>query len=308
MYLFKNTDSNKRYYTYDFYLRRIFGKKGVRISLDAGMGCPNRDGSCGYGGCIFCSYRGSHEPEPFEIQYTRQIESQKNKWKHESVYIPYLQTGSNTYCSHEELKGLCSRALSLPGAAGLIVATRADCLDREKAEYLRQLSKEHFLSVELGMQTVHEDTIKLIGRGYTHERFLEGYRLLDGLNVFLHIIDGLPGENEKMMLETIRQTALLKPTGVKIHLLHVLKNTPLERLYSDGKLNVLSLDDYTDIVIKQLRMLPPDTVIARITGDGLPDELISPLWSLKKFNVINQIDIKMAKYDLWQGDLFPGDD
>ncbi|NLZ37039.1 MAG: TIGR01212 family radical SAM protein [Clostridiales bacterium] len=307
MQLFENTDSNKRYYTYDFYLRRIFGKKGVRISLDAGMGCPNRDGNCGYGGCTFCSYLGKHKPEPFEMQYNRQIESQKNKWKHESVYIPYLQTGSNTYCSLDELKDVCDKALGLPDAVGLIIATRADCLDEEKANYLKELSKKHFLSVELGMQTVHEDTIKLINRGYTHEKFLEGYRLLEGLNVFLHIINGLPGENEEMMLETIRQTTSLKPAGVKIHLLHILKNTPLAQLYSDGKLRILSLDEYTDIVIKQLRLLPPDIVIARLTGDGLPDELIAPLWSLKKFTVINRIDVKMAKNDFWQGDLYSKD-
>lgn len=302
---FPHSDSNRRFYTYDYFLRQKFGRKVCKIPLDGGFTCPNIDGSRGVGGCIYCSARGSGDfaasPElSVAEQYSRVRANLSRKWEG-ALCIPYFQAHTNTYAPLDRLKALYEEALAQPDAVGLAIATRADCITPEIADYLRALSKRTFLSVELGLQTVHDTTAATINRCHTYAEFLEGYRLLEGVPVCIHLINGLPGETPEMMLETVREVAKLRPFAVKLHLLHVLKGTPLAGLYLSGNYRPMTLDDYVSVVCDQLELLPPDTVIARVTGDGAADDLLAPLWSLRKFVVMNEIDKELRRRNSWQG-------
>lgn len=302
---FINSDSNKRYYTYDCFLKRKFGGKTIKIPLDGGFTCPNIDGTKGRGGCVYCTkqplpLRGKSLSEQFEAQRAILLK----KWWREGMterYIPYFQNFSNTYAPVEKLHRLYYEALSLPGTVGLSVATRADCLNEENVALLREIAEKTFLTVELGLQTVHEQTAKLINRGHTFEEFLCGYNMLKGLNVCVHLIDGLPGETPEMMLETAKVVASLRPHAVKLHMLYIEEGTEIAEMYRREPFHILSLDEYTDTVISQLEFFSPDTVIGRITGDGIASNLIEPKWTLKKFCVMNEIDKKMAARDTFQG-------
>ena len=309
---FKYSDTNKRYYTYDYYLRRTFGGKCAKIPLDAGFTCPNIDGRCGHGGCIYCSDRGSGDfaasaaltiAEQFRI--TR--EKLGSKWSTERC-IPYFQAHTNTYAPLEILKEKYEEALSQSGVVGLNIATRSDCLPDDVVEYLKKIAERTVLTVELGLQSVHDETAKLINRGHTFAEFLEGYEKLrnasDMINICVHIILGLPGEDEEMMLETVRRAAELRPHQVKLHLLHVIKGTPLAKMYERGDYVPLEKEEYVDLVCKSLELLPPDTVIGRLTGDGMAEELLAPLWSIKKVSVINDIDKELFARNTWQGSKF----
>jgi len=309
---FKYSDTNKRYYTYDYYLRRTFGGKCAKIPLDAGFTCPNIDGRCGHGGCIYCSDRGSGDfaasaaltiAEQFRI--TR--EKLGSKWSTERC-IPYFQAHTNTYAPLEILKEKYEEALSQSGVVGLNIATRSDCLPDDVVEYLKKIAERTVLTVELGLQSVHDETAKLINRGHTFAEFLEGYEKLrnasDMINICVHIILGLPGEDEEMMLETVRRVAELRPHQVKLHLLHVIKGTPLAKMYERGDYVPLEKEEYVDLVCKSLELLPPETVIGRLTGDGMAEELLAPLWSIKKVSVINDIDKELFARNTWQGSKF----
>jgi len=309
---FKYSDTNKRYYTYDYYLRRTFGGKCAKIPLDAGFTCPNIDGRCGHGGCIYCSDRGSGDfaasaaltiAEQFRI--TR--EKLGSKWSTERC-IPYFQAHTNTYAPLEILKEKYEEALSQSGVVGLNIATRSDCLPDDVVEYLKKIAERTVLTVELGLQSVHDETAKLINRGHTFAEFLEGYEKLrnasDMINICVHIILGLPGEDEEMMLETVRRVAELRPHQVKLHLLHVIKGTPLATMYERGDYVPLEKEEYVDLVCKSLELLPPETVIGRLTGDGMAEELLAPLWSIKKVSVINDIDKELFARNTWQGSKF----
>lgn len=302
---FPHSDSNRRFYTYDYFLRQKFGRKVCKIPLDVGFTCPNIDGSRGVGGCIYCSARGSGDfaasPElSVAEQYNRVRANLSRKWEG-ALCIPYFQAHTNTYAPLDRLKALYEEALAQPDAVGLAIATRADCITPEIADYLRALSKRTFLSVELGLQTVHDTTAVAINRCHTYAEFLEGYRLLEGVPVCIHLINGLPGETPEMMLETVREVAKLRLFAVKLHLLHVLKGTPLAGLYLSGNYQPMTLDDYVSVVCDQLELLPSDTVIARVTGDGAADDLLAPLWSLRKFVVMNEIDKELRRRNSWQG-------
>ena len=289
----------KCYYTYDQYLRHTFGGKVARVTLDAGFTCPNIDGTRGTGGCVFCSGRGSGdfcEPAyvPIAQQFARGKEKIRSKWQTD-MFIAYFQAHSNTYAPVDVLKQHFECALEQDGVVGLSIATRADAITDEIVDYLRQLDSRTHLTIELGLQTVHDSTATAMNRCHTYDEFLFGYQKLKGLKVGVHIINGLPGENREMMLETARSVASLKPHMVKIHLLHVLKNTPLAKMYANGEFDTLSLAEYVDIVCDQLELFPKDTVIGRLTGDGATDQLIAPDWSLKKFVVMNEIDKEMRR-------------
>jgi radical SAM protein (TIGR01212 family) len=307
---FENSDTNKRYYTYDCYLKRRFGKKCVKIALDGGFTCPNIDGTISFGGCIFCSEKGSgdHTP-PCNIPLTEQFELGKklieNKWN-DVFYIPYFQAHTNTYAPLDVLKQKFEQALELPDSVGLSISTRPDCLEDDVVDYLAELSQKTYLTVELGLQSANDKTLSLINRGHTYTQFVDGFNILKskGINVCIHIINGLPGENKDDMLKTACDVARLCPHEIKIHLLHVLKNTVMAEEYERGEFETLTLDEYADIVVSQLELLPPDTVIGRVTGDGLSDELIAPLWSTRKFNVMNTIDKLMVERDTYQGKLY----
>lgn len=302
---FPYSDSNRRFYTYDYFLRRKFGRKVCKIPLDGGFTCPNIDGSRGVGGCIYCSSRGSGDfaASPrlsVAEQYAEVRANLSRKWEG-ALCIPYFQAHTNTYAPLERLKALYEEALAQPDAVGLAIATRADCITPEIADYLRGLSKRTFLSVELGLQTVHDSSAALINRCHTYAEFLEGYRMLEGIPVCIHLINGLPGETPEMMLDTVREVAKLNPFAIKLHLLHVLKGTPLAALYQAGGYEPMTLENYVSVVCDQLELIPPEVVIARVTGDGAADDLIAPLWSLRKFVVMNEIDKELRRRDSWQG-------
>lgn len=304
---FENSDTNKRYYTYDCYLKRRFGKKCVKISLDGGFTCPNIDGTISKGGCIFCSEKGSgdHTP-PCNIPLKEQFELGKkiieNKWK-DVFYIPYFQAHTNTYAPLDVLKAKFDEALTLDNTVGLSISTRPDCLSDEVVDYLAELSERTYLTVELGLQSAKDDTLRLINRGHTFAQFVSGYEKLAmrNINVCIHIINGLPRETYSDMMDTARRVAALSPHALKIHLLYILKNTPLAVMYERGEFEAMERDDYVKTVCDQLEIMPKDTVIERVTGDGVKDDLIAPLWSTKKTVVTNEIDKEFAKRNTYQG-------
>lgn len=308
---FPYSDSNKRYYTYDYYLRRTYGGKCAKITLDAGFTCPNIDGSCGRGGCIYCSDRGSGDFAAdgrlsLTEQYRIQTEKMRRKWDTDR-FIPYLQAHTNTYAPIDRLRAVYEETLALPGAVAMHIATRADCLGKEVVALLREVGERIPLTVELGLQSVSDETARRIGRGHTFAAFLSGYEELrrgaPNVRVAIHLINGLPEETREQMLENVRQVAALHPDEVKLHLLHVLKGTPLSCLYERGEYIPMTKEDYVETVAEQLALLPPETVIGRLTGDGAADALLAPLWSLKKVTVLNDIDKKLYETGSFQGKL-----
>lgn len=310
--VFPLADTHKRYNTYDAWLKSTFGGKCAKIPLDAGFTCPNVDGRCGVGGCIYCSGRGSGDFAessivPLREQYDRQRECLAKKWPTERC-IPYFQARTNTYAPADVLRPIFESTLTWPGVVGMNIATRADCLPEDTVALLGELSEKTVLTVELGLQTTHDHTAAAINRGHTYADFLEGYtRLRTGAPKALtciHLIMGLPDETEADMLETVRRVADLKPDQVKIHLLHVLRGTALGDLYEKGKYTPMEREAYISVVVKALELLPPETVVARVTGDGAAADLLAPLWSRRKREVLNGIDRALAALDTWQGRLY----
>lgn len=309
---FINSDSNKRYYTYDFYLRRTFGGKCVKIPLDAGFTCPNIDGRCGYGGCIYCSGRGSGDfaltaDIPLEEQYRRTRAALGSKWNTERC-IPYFQAHTNTYAPVSVLREKFEPVLGFDGVVGMNIATRADCIGEDTAAYLAELAEKTVLTVELGLQSVHDSTAELINRGHTFADFIRGYDRLrsasEKIGICVHLIFGLPGEDREMMLQSVRTVADIHPDQIKIHLLHVLRGTVLGDMYEAGRYKPMERGDYIETVVRALELIPGDTVIARLTGDGMADDLLAPLWSRKKVTVINDVDKLLYSENTWQGRIY----
>ena len=306
------TDSNKRYYTYDYYLRQTFGGKCAKIPIDAGFSCPNIDGRCGIGGCIYCSARGSGDFAESALlsvaeQYELTRKKLSSKWSVERC-IPYFQAHTNTYAPTDVLREKFEEALALDGVVGLNIATRADCLEDSTVKYLAEIAERTVLTVELGLQTSDDRVADIINRGHSFADFREGYNKLRGasdrINICVHIIFGLPHEDRDMMLRTVKDVALLHPDQIKIHLLHVLRGTPLAELYERGEYKPLGKDEYVSLVADAIELLPPDTVVARLTGDGMSEELIAPDWSRKKVSVINDIDKLLYSRNTFQGRLY----
>ena len=304
---FPYTAGFKRYHTYDFALRQRFGGKVARISLDGGFTCPNRDGTLGTGGCAFCSGRGSGDLcadrfLPIEAQYRLQRAVAEKKWG-STKYLPYFQAFSGTYAPIERLRELYERALALPGACGLIVATRPDCLSAEALSYLAELKGRTYLCVELGLQSAHEKTMRRMGRGHDTAAFLRGYEALQKRDIFtaVHLINGLPGESAEDMLQSARFVAALQPHGVKFHMLQILRSTRLAELYEKEPFALLDLPEYIEIVCRQIECLPPRTVVMRLCSDSAPGLCLSPLWPQKKFVVQNEADKWFLRHDAYQG-------
>ena len=309
---FEYSDSNKRYYTYDYYLKKTFGGKCAKIPIDAGFTCPNIDGRSGVGGCIYCSSRGSGDfalSADFSIkdQYDQTRCKMAQKWSVEKC-IPYFQAHTNTYAPTEILREKFEEALMLEGVVGLNIATRADCLEESTVELLAELAEKTVLTVELGLQSANDKTAAIINRGHSFEEFIEGYNRLraasDKIQICIHIILGLPEETEADMMDTVKRVALLHPDQVKIHLLHVIRNTKLADMYENGEYKPLEKEAYVELVVKALELLPPDTVIARLTGDGIAEDLLAPEWSRKKVSVINDIDKLLYERQSYQGKYF----
>lgn len=308
--VFKYSDTNKRYYTLDYFYKHKFGCKIAKISLNAGMSCPNKDGRKGTGGCIYCSKLGSGDfagkkEKCIKDQFEEIKKIMLHKWE-KAKFIAYFQAGSNTYAPLNKLKELYEEVLTFDNVVGLNIATRADCISEETLDYLEDLSKRTYLTVELGLQSIHEKTAILINRCHTLEEFDLCVKKLRErkINVVVHIINSLPYETKEMMLETIDYLNTLDIQGVKIHMLHILKDTKLEKLYEKERFPILTKEEYVDIVCTQLENLNPNFVIHRITGDPKIEDLVEPKWLIKKFCVLNDIDKEMVKRETFQGNKY----
>lgn len=308
---------DKRYYSLDYYLKREFGRKIYKLSLNGGMTCPNRDGTIDTRGCIFCSEGGSGDFTPSsDLSITDQIEAAKSlihkkmysktiaAGQPESItskgsYIAYFQAYTNTYGKIDMLRKLFMEAILHPDIVALSIATRPDCLDAEVLELLAELNQLKPVWIELGLQTCHESTAAFIRRGYPLSIFEEALTRLRecGITVIIHVILGLPGESTDDMLKTIAYAASFPIQGIKLQLLHILKNTDLAQY----TFPILSLEAYTDILIKCLEILPKNIVVHRLTGDGPKDLLLAPLWSSNKKAVLNRINQELKLKDTWQG-------
>ena len=304
--MFLYSDSNKRYHTLDYFYKHKFGCKVFKISLNGGFTCPNIDGTVGTRGCIYCSRLGSGEfagnSRDDLIKQFNDIKDMMNK-KWDGKYIGYFQARTNTYAPVSVLKEKYETILKLDNVVGLSIATRPDSISDECLEYLSELNEKTFLTVELGLQSIHESTNKLINRCHSLECFTNMVNKLRNrnINVVVHIINGLPYETKDMMLDTVRFINNLDIQGVKIHMLHIVKDTDLAKMYEENPFHVLSREEYVDIVCDQLELLRPDIVINRITGDPKKEELIEPSWLLKKFCVLNEIDKELVRRDSYQG-------
>lgn len=312
MNFFCSKDKGKRYLTQNDYLRSRFGKKVIKLSLNAGMSCPNRDGTKGTGGCTYCSSSLSGDFSGCaEKSITEQLEEQvillSKKWS-DCLYIPYFQAGSNTYAPVRKLNAVFEEALSFRNTVGLAVATRADCILKETADLLESISKRTYLTVELGLQTISDRTAKRINRCHTYDDFLSVYKMLTdrNINICIHIINGLPDETHEMMLSTAKCVSRLRPHSVKIHMLHIIRGTQLADEYEKHVFPLLSKEEYTDIVCSQIELMPPDTIIERITGDGNRNTLIAPLWTTDKKSVINGIDKEFRRRGTYQSINYSG--
>jgi hypothetical protein len=305
--VFPYSDDNKRYHTQNYFLNHKFGKKVIKLSINAGFSCPNRDGSKGSGGCIYCSSSGSGDfggcpADDILTQLEKQKKMMSSKW-HDGFYIPYFQAGTNTYASAEKLIRLYETALKFENTVGLAIATRADCISDELIDYFAELSEKTYLTIELGLQSIHDVTAKKINRCHTYSEFLETYYKLKekNINVCIHLINGLPDETPEMMMQSAVETARLHPHSIKFHMLHIISDSKLGRIYMENSFPLLSLEEYVRIICNQIEKIPSDIIIQRVTGDGNKDTLLAPLWTLKKFVVMNEIDKEFARRDSWQG-------
>ncbi|KAA0891661.1 TIGR01212 family radical SAM protein [Oryzomonas rubra] len=297
----------KRYNTFSDELKRLFGCKVQRISVDAGFTCPNRDGTLDREGCIFCGGAGSgaYSIRP-ELSVAAQVEDGKEvmrrKYRAEK-FIAYFQAYSNTYAPVEHLRALFDEALSVPGVVGIIVATRPDCLPDPVLDYLAHLGEQTYFWLELGLQSIHDKSLALINRRHDYACFVDALERAKarGIRVCAHVILGVPGESREEMLAMAGELNRLGVDGVKLHLLHVMKGTRLAEMYGRGEVELLDRDGYAGLVCDFLELLDPAVLIHRLTGDGGRDNLVAPLWSLNKFEVLNLIDAELERRNSRQG-------
>jgi uncharacterized protein len=300
--MFKYSLDNKRYHTLNYHYKTLYGKKVFKVSLNAGFSCPNKKHNQG---CLFCSGDFAQDKTTDLIKQFNEVkEIMSKKWP-DALYVAYFQANTNTYAPVAILKDKFEPILKLPNVIGLTIATRPDCISDECLEYLKDLNKRTHLIIELGLQSMHDETLKLINRGHDLKCFDECIKKLkdNHIEVVVHIINGLPHETKAMMLETVKHLNDLKIDGIKIHMLYITKNSMLAKYYGDKTFPLLTKDEYVDIVISELEILNPKIVIHRITGDPKKEELIAPLWLLKKFQVLDAIDLEMVKRDTYQGKL-----
>lgn len=304
---FPYTFSNKRYHTLDYFYKNKFGGKVFKVSLNAGFTCPNIDGTVGTNGCIYCSKSGSGEyggnPNDDLVKQFNEVKERMHKKWPNAKYIGYFQARTNTYADVNTLKEKYETILKLDNVVGLSIATRPDAISDECLDYLEELNKKTFLTVELGLQTIHESTTKLINRCHDLKCFDNMVKRLKDRNIFVvaHIINGLPYEDKNMMIETVKHLNEIKIDGIKIHMLSIIKDTILEKMYKEKPFHILTEEEYVDIVCDQLEYLNKEIVIQRLTGDPEASNLIAPNWLIKKVQVLNDIDKLMAKRNSYQG-------
>ncbi|CAI3489914.1 TIGR01212 family radical SAM protein [Enterococcus cecorum] len=302
-------DQNKRYHSWNYALRQQFGEKIFKVPIDGGFDCPNRDGTVAHGGCTFCSVSGSGDmivaPEdPLPIQFQKEIDMMHQKWPGVVQYIVYFQNFTNTHAPLAVIKERFEQVVNLPGVVGLSIGTRPDCLPDDVVEYLAELNERLYLWVELGLQTTYEQTSELINRAHSYQTYLDGVAKLrkHNIRVCAHLINGLPGETYEMMMENVKRTILDSDIqGIKLHLLHLMRNTRMLRDYHEGRLRLLGFKEYVDIICDQLELIPQDIIIHRLTGDAPFESIVGPMWSLKKWEVLNAIDQEMLRRDSYQG-------
>lgn len=301
--MFKYTLDNKRYHTLNYFFKNKFGQKVFKVPLDINSTCPNQV----KGGCIFCSNNSTANISDNSLDIVEQFNHVKEvlekKWP-DSLYIPYFQSGTNTYNNLDIMKSYVDKLLVIPKVVGIDIATRPDCITKEWLDYLTILNKKTFLIIELGLQSSNDLTLQYINRGHDSKCFQDCVSKLHENNIFVvaHIINGLPNETKEDMLNTIRFLNNLKIEGIKIHMLYIIKDTPLEKIYRDNKFPLLTKDEYIDIVCEQLELLDESVVIMRLTGDPDASSLIAPTWVIKKFIVLNDIDKRMKEKNIYQGD------
>lgn len=298
--------NGKHYYTLDKFYKEKFGCKVFKVSLDAGFTCPNKNGKKGYGGCIFCSstpFIGDSQKD-LKTQFECVKEMLHKKWPN-AKYIVYLEANSNTYASVDELKDVYEPLIKMDNVVGLNIGTRCDCLSDEILEYLEDLNSRTHLTVELGLQSSFNSTLELLNRHHTKEEFTYAVNKLKSrnINVVVHIINGLPYETKEMMLSTIKYVNSLHIDGIKIHMLYIEEGTKLASMYKQKPFEILTKDEYIEITVSQLELLDKNVVIHRITGDPNKNKLITPIWLVKKFVVLNDIDKYMRSKNIYQGDL-----
>jgi radical SAM protein (TIGR01212 family) len=303
----------ERYRDFNTHLRALFGCRVQKISVDAGLTCPNRDGRVGTGGCIYCNARGSGTGAHGRgLSVTEQLEQGKaalaRRYKARK-FLAYFQSFCNTYAPLETLQRLYAEALNVPDILGLAIGTRPDCVDAPVLDLLQELARSRLIWVEYGLQSAHDITLARINRGHTFDQFqaaVAATRRRGGIRICTHVILGLPGETRRQMLATAETVAALGIDGIKLHLLYIIRNTPLERLYRAGRHSCLEQAAYVDLVCDFLERLPPEMVIQRLTGDPHPEELVAPRWSLKKSETLRMIQAALAQRDTWQGKRFQG--
>ncbi len=298
---------DKRYRSFSYEMKRIFGSKIIKLSLDGGFTCPNRDGTLSSEGCIFCGEEGSGEfAASRDLDIKSQIESQKEimskKWN-TGKCVAYFQNFTNTYSTYEDLKEKYELAISEEGVVGLAIATRPDCLSEEVLDLLEEMNKKTFLWVELGLQTIHEKTAKFIRRGYSLDCYDEAIEQLKKRNikVVTHLIFGLPGESREEILSSVKHVANTGTWGVKFHLLYIQRDTDIYEYYKKSPFEILARDEYISLITDSIEYLTTDMVIHRLTGDGKRSLLVEPLWSLDKLRVLSGIDMELKKRDSYQG-------
>lgn len=306
--------NGKRYHSLNYYLRNKFNKKVYKISLDGGFTCPNRDGKAGVGGCTFCTSRGSGDfagdrDLSIEKQFYDRREMMEKKWK-DGGLIAYFQAYTNTYAPVNELRRKYEEALKQENVIGISIGTRPDCIDDEVLDFLTELNKKTYLIIELGLQTINDDVARNFNRGYDFEVFDNTLkRLLDrNIEVVVHTIFGLPHETREDMLRTVDYVAHSGASGIKFHLLHLMEGTRMVKDYDSGDLKFLDREDYINLVCEAVSRIPEEMVVHRLTGDAPRELLIGPMWSLKKWEVLNDIDKALVDNDIWQGKNFKIDE
>lgn len=304
---FDYSDDNKRYHTWNYYLKKQYQEKVFKVALNANFSCPNRDGTCGIGGCTFCTALGSGDcagdaDDDLMTQYQKGLQLMHNKWPN-GKGMAYFQAYTNTYAPLSVLKQIFTPFIEAEDVKALCIATRADCLEDDKIAWLQTCSEKKDIWIELGLQSIHDTTARMVNRGHSYADFLDCIQRLNGSNlkICVHLINGLPYESDAMMLESARALSTLPIHAVKLHMLHLMKGTKMAAQYEREAFPLLTKEQYIDIVIQQLEVFPPRLVIQRLTGDGVQQNLLAPQWTCKKVVVLNDIDKEMVKRNTWQG-------
>ena len=304
---FPYSDDNKRYHTWNYYLKHTFQSKVFKVALNANFSCPNRDGTCGVGGCTFCGSLGSGEyagniQEDLMTQFEEGRAMMLRKWP-QGKSIAYFQAYTNTYAKLSVLKQTFDPFVEREDIVAISIATRADCLEDDKIAYLNSLTDKKEIWIELGLQSIHDETAQRVNRGHTYAQFLDCIERLrhTNLKICVHLINSLPYETKEEMVDSAKAIAHLPIHAVKIHMLHIMEGTRMAQEYKQHPFPVLSKEDYIDVVIRQLEVLPSEMIIQRLTGDGVKEQLITPQWTIKKVCVLNDIDKEMVKRNTMQG-------